>query len=194
MNDPPIRDDERLIELFLAGASDDAESAFDALVMRYRPAVTTVCQRVLDRREDAEDAAQATFVAFIRNAGTIRNRRMLASWLYSVAYRIATRMTAQSERRRGLHSRAGGGVSPLRADDAAAVRELRQLVQDEVDRLPEDLRTLVVYSYVEGKSNEEVARSLGCPIGTVKGRLWRARGMLRERLSRRVGGAVEVFA
>jgi DNA-directed RNA polymerase specialized sigma24 family protein len=52
----------------------------------------------------------------------------------------------------------------------------------------------VVYSYLEGKSNEEVARSLGCPIGTVKGRLWRARGMLRERLSRRVGGAVEVFA
>jgi RNA polymerase sigma factor (sigma-70 family) len=193
MNDPPIRDDERLIELFLAGASDEAESAFDALVTRYRPAVMTVCQRVLDRREDAEDAAQATFVAFIRNAGKIRNRRMLASWLYGVAYRIAMRMRAQSERRHELHSRAGGRVSPIRADDAAAFRELRQLVQDEIDQLPEDFRTLVVYSYLEGKSNEEVARSLGCPVGTVKGRLWRARGMLRERLSRRVGGAVEVF-
>ena len=193
MNDPPIRDDERLIELFLAGASDEAEAAFDALVTRYRPAVMTVCQRVLDRREDAEDAAQATFVAFIRNAGKIRNRRMLASWLYGVAYRIAMRMRAQSERRHELHSRAGRRVSPIRADDAAAFRELRQLVQDEIDQLPEDFRTLVVYSYLEGKSNEEVARSLGCPVGTVKGRLWRARGMLRERLSRRVGGAVEVF-
>ena len=192
MNHSPIRDDERLIELFLAGASDDAESAFDALVTRYRPAVMTVCHRVLDRREDAEDAAQATFVAFIRNAGKIRNRRMLASWLYAAAYRIATRMKAQSARRRELHSRAGGGVSPLRAA-AAAFRELRQLLRDEVDQLPEDFRTLVVHSYLEGKSNEEVARSLGCPVGTVKGRLWRARGMLRERLSRRVGGAVEVF-
>jgi RNA polymerase sigma factor (sigma-70 family) len=194
MDQSPMRDDEQLIELFLAGASDDAEAAFETLVARHRPAVMTVCQRVLDWSEDAEDAAQATFVAFIRNAGRIRNRRMLASWLYGVAHRIATRMQAQSERRRELHNRAGGRVSPLRADDAAAFRELRQLVQDEIDQLPEDFRTLVVYSYLEGKSNEEVARSLGCPIGTVKGRLWRARAMLRERLSRRVGGAVEVFA
>jgi RNA polymerase sigma factor (sigma-70 family) len=194
MNDPPIRDDEQLIELFLAGASDDAEAAFETLVARHRPAVMTVCQRVLDRPEDAEDAAQATFVALVRNAGRIRDRRVLLSWLYGVAYRIASRMKAQSERRRELHSRAGGRVSPIRADDAAAFRELRQLVQDEVDQLPEDFRTLVVYSYLEGKSNEEVAQSLGCPVGTVKGRLWRARGMLRERLSRRVGGAVEVFA
>jgi RNA polymerase sigma factor (sigma-70 family) len=194
MNALPIRDDEQLIGLFLAGASDDAESAFEALVRRHRPAVMTVCRRVLNRCEDAEDAAQATFVAFIRNAGKIRNRRMLASWLYGVAYRIAYRMNAQSRRRRELHSRAGGRVSPMRADDAAAFRELRQLLQDEVDQLPEDFRTLVVYSYLEGRSNEEVARSLGCPIGTVKGRLWRARGMLRERLSRRVGGGFEVFA
>jgi RNA polymerase sigma factor (sigma-70 family) len=194
MNHSPIRDDERLIELFLAGASADAESAFDALMTRYRPAVMTVCQRVLDRREDAEDAAQETFVAFLRNAGKIRNRRMLASWLYAAAYRIAIRMKAQSARRRELHSRAGGRVSPIRADHDAAVRELRELLQDEIDRLPEDFRTLVVYSYLEWKSNEQVARCLGCPIGTVKGRLWRARGMLRERLSRRVGGAVEVFA
>ncbi len=60
--------------------------------------------------------------------------------------------------------------------------------------LPEDLRTLVVCSYLEGKSNQELARYLGSPIGTVKGRLWRAREMLRERLSRRVGEAVEVLA
>ena len=194
MDQSPMRDDEQLIELFLAGASDDAESAFETLVTRHWPAVITVCRRVLDRPEDAEDAAQATFATLVRNAGSIRDRRVLMSWLYGVAYRIATRMKAQSERRRELHSRAGGRVSPLRADDAAAFRELRQLVQDEVDQLPEDFRTLVVYSYLEGKSNEEVARSLGCPIGTVKGRLWRARAMLRERLSRRVGGAVEVFA
>jgi RNA polymerase sigma factor (sigma-70 family) len=194
MNATPIRDDERLIELFLVGASDEAESAFEALMTRHRPAVMAICQRVLDRPEDAEDAAQATFVAFIRNAGKIRDRRMLASWLYGVAYRIALRMKAQSWRRRELHSRAGGRVSPLQADDAAAFRELRQLLRDEIEKLPEDFRTLVVYSYLEGRSNVEVARSLGCPVGTVKGRLWRARGMLRERLSRRVGGAAEVLA
>jgi RNA polymerase sigma factor (sigma-70 family) len=162
----------------------------------------TICRRVLDRREDAEDAAQATFVALLRHAGRIRNRRMLGSWLYGVAYRIASRMKAQAARRReaslgessALRGRADERVPPGRAEEAAMFGELRRILHDEVHRLPEDFRVLVEHSYLGGKSHEEVARSLGCPIGTVKGRLWRARGMLRERLSRRVGGAVEIFA
>ena len=195
MNATPIRDDEQLIELFLVGAPDEAESAFEALVTRHRPAVMRVCRRVLDRIEDAEDAAQATFVALVRNAGRIRDRRVLGSWL----------------RRRGLSGRdqdegpvppAPRGAQPGRrnesrpgqAEDAAAFGELRQILHDEVHHLPEDYRTLVVHSYLEGKSNEEVARILNCPIGTVKGRLYRARGMLRVRLLSRVGRAVEVLA
>jgi RNA polymerase sigma factor (sigma-70 family) len=180
MDAMPIRDDEQLIELFLVGAPDDAESAFEALVARHRPAVMAVCRRVLDRIEDAEDAAQATFGALVRNAARIRDRRLLASWLYGVAYRVAIRMKDQSVRRRAAHDRAGERASPRPAEDAAAL-ELRQIVHEEVHHLPEDYRTVVVYSYLEGKSNEEVARILNCPIGTVKGRLYRARGMLRER-------------
>jgi RNA polymerase sigma factor (sigma-70 family) len=194
VNAPTIHDDEQLIELFLDEAPDEADAAFAALVTRHRPAVMSVCRRVLDRREDAEDAAQETFVVFIRSAGKIRNRRMLGPWLHSVAYRVAMEMKTRSARCRELHGRARDGVSHRRAEDAAAFGELQQIVHDEVHELPEDYRTLVVHSYLEGRSNEEVARLVGCPIGTVKGRLWRARGMLRRRLSRRVGGAVEVFA
>jgi RNA polymerase sigma factor (sigma-70 family) len=189
-----IQHDEQLIERFLDGAPHEAESAFEALVTRYRPAVMSICRRVLGRHGDAEDAAQATFVALVRNAGNIRNRRCLGSWLYGVAYRIATRMRAGSARRRALHSRAGEATPPQRAEDAVSFRELRRIVHEEVRLLPEDYRTLVVQSYLEGKSYQEIAGSLGCPLGTVKGRLWRARGMLRERLLSRVGRAAEVFA
>jgi RNA polymerase sigma factor (sigma-70 family) len=133
-------------------------------------------------------------VVLLRHAAKIRDPRVLGSWLHGVAYRVAVRMKVQSNRRRELHSRADERRPPERAEDAAAFDELRQVLHDEVDQLPEDFRTLVVYSYLEGMSNEELARSLGCPIGTVKGRLWRAREMLRKRLSRRVGGSVEVFA
>jgi RNA polymerase sigma factor (sigma-70 family) len=189
-----IRDDEQLIELFLVGAPDETESAFETLVTRHRPAVLTVCRRILDRPEDAEDAAQATFVALLRDAEKIRDRRVLGSWLCGVAYRVAARMRAQSDRRRELHRRADERRPPERAEDAAAIGELRQILHDEVDHLPEELRTLVVHSYLEGKSNEEVARMLDHPIGTVKGRLYRARGMLRVRLLRRMGRAVEVLA
>ncbi len=193
MNATPIRDDEQLIGLFLFGVPDEAESAFEALVTRHRPAVMTVCRRVLDRIEDVEDAAQATFAALVRNAGRIRDRRVLGSWLYGVAYRVAIRMKDQSVRRREAQIRAGGRASPGQADDAAAF-ELRQIVHDEVHHLPEEYRRLVVLSYLEGRSNQEVSRILNCPIGTVKGRLWRAREMLRLRLLSRAGQAVEVLA
>jgi RNA polymerase sigma factor (sigma-70 family) len=192
MNAMSIRDDEQLIELFLVGAPDEAQSAFETLVTRHRPAVMTVCRRVL-RIADAEDAAQVTFMTLFRNAGRIRDRRVLGSWLRGVAYRVAIRMKDESDRRRAAHERAGGRLPPRGAEDAAAF-ELRQILHDEVRHLPEDYRTLVVHSYLEGKSNAEVARILSHPIGTVKGRLHRARGMLRVRLLSRVSLAVEVFA
>ena len=60
--------------------------------------------------------------------------------------------------------------------------ELRQALRSELDRLPEGYRSLIVHCYMEGKSNQEVARLVGCPVGTVKGQLFRARGILRERM------------
>jgi RNA polymerase sigma factor (sigma-70 family) len=189
-----IRNDEQLIELFLEGARDEADWSFKALVTRHEPVILRICRRVLSRREDAEDASQATFVALIRNAGKIRNRRMLGPWLCGVAYRTAIRMKVASARRRELSGRAFEKVPPRPAEEAAIFRELGRILRDEIDRLPEDLRTVVMHSYLEGKSNAEVARFLGCSIGTVKGRLSRARGMLRKQLARRVDGAVEIFA
>jgi RNA polymerase sigma factor (sigma-70 family) len=194
MNVAAIPEDEQLIERFLAGAPRDADSAFEALVIRHSPAIMGVCHRVLVRHEDAEDAAQATFVALVRNAGKIRNRRCLRAWLYGVAYRISIRMRARSARRQAVHSRAGGGPLPERAEDAFDFRELRQILHEEVNRLPEEYRTLVVQSYLEGKTCKEPARIVGCPVGTVKGRLWRARGRLREQLLRHSGRAIEGFA
>src|SRR5215472_10139232 len=97
-----VQHDEQLIERFLVGAPGEADSAFEALVTRYRPAVMSVCRRVLTRHEEAEDAVQATFVALSRTARRIRNRRSLGAWLYAVAYRIAIRMKARSARRQAI--------------------------------------------------------------------------------------------
>jgi RNA polymerase sigma factor (sigma-70 family) len=189
----PIHDDEQLIELFLVGAPDEAESAFEALVARYRPAVMRICRRVLNRHEDAEDAAQAAFVALVRNAAKIRDRRRVGAWLFGVAYWGALKMRARAARRRAVYSQVGSDVQPRQAEHVAVVGELRQIVRDEVDGLPVDFRVLVMHSYMEGRSNQEVARIVGCPIGTVKARLWRARGMLRVRLLSRVGWSAEQF-
>ena len=181
----PIRSDEQSIDQFLTGQKEDSESAFETLVKRHGPMVLGVCRHVLRRDQDAEDAFQATFLVLARKAGTIHNREILGCWLHEVAYRTAIRARerrARSTPRMEIQEVAESHSGP---ENAASRNELRLLLRAEVDGLPGKYRSLVLHTYMEGKSNEQVAGLLGCPVGTVKGRLSRARDLLRGRLSRR---------
>jgi RNA polymerase sigma factor (sigma-70 family) len=177
------RSDEQLIDQFLTGARDDAENAFEVLVKRHGPMVLRVCRHILSQHQDAEDALQATFMSLARKAGTIRDRTLLACWLHEVAYRFAIRMRARVSRLPALTGTADRETSGGEAEIAAARKELGLLVHAEVDRLPKRYRSIVVHSYLEGETNQEVARRLNCPVGTIKGQLSRARELLRRRLS-----------
>jgi RNA polymerase sigma factor (sigma-70 family) len=181
--------DEDLLEQFLNAEESESQEAFRALVERHGPMVLGICRHVLSQHHDAEDAFQATFLVLARKGGSIRNRRVLAGWLHEVAHRIAVKARASAVRRRTIE-RQGLAMSPPASEqntqnDAAAWNELRPVLHAEVERLPEKYRILVILSYLEGKTNEEVARLLRWPVGTVKGRLSRARDLLRSRLMRR---------
>ena len=175
--------DEQLIERYVTGVRDDAADAFEVLVKRHGPMVMGVCRDILYRHQDAEDAFQTTFMTLARKAGAIRDRRVLAYWLHEVAYRIAIRMKARVSRLPALTATAERQTSGGGPESTAAWKELGLLLHAEVDRLPESYRALVVHCYLEGETNREVARRLNCPVGTIKGRLFRAREMLRSRLS-----------
>jgi len=177
-------DDEQLLDRFLNQDNEAAEAAFRAIVVRHGPMVLGVCRHVLNQQQDAEDAFQATFLVLARKAGSIRDRRVLARWLYEVAYRIAMRAKTNGVRRRA-HERQGGEMVATVSVDDHSWRELRPVLHDEVNRLPEKYRLPVILCYLEGKTNEEVAQLLHWPVGTVKGRLSRARDLLRSRLTRR---------
>lgn len=177
-----IPTDEELIEQFLSGPRDRMESAFELMVRRHGPKVLRICRQVLNRCQDAEDALQTTFLALARHAGSIRDRSALGSWLHGVAYRVAIR-AAHRIARHPWRPMTTEPEDTLDAPEVVAARnEARPLLHAELDRLPESDRALLVRCYFEGQTNEEVARLLGCPVGTLKGRLWRARGLLRERL------------
>src|SRR4051812_27739019 len=176
--------DEQLLDRFLNQDDEAAEAAFREIVARHGPMVLGVCRHVLNQHQDAEDAFQATFVVLARKAGSIHDRRVLGRWLYEVAYRIAVRAKANSFRRRTLE-RQGAEMSVTAPEYEAGWNELRPVLHEEVNRLPEKYRTPVVLCYLEGKTNEEVAQLLQWPVGTVKGRLSRARELLRSRLTRR---------
>jgi RNA polymerase sigma factor (sigma-70 family) len=181
----PIRLDEQLIDQFLTGQKDESECAFESLVRLHGPMVLGLCRHILRQDQDAEDAFQATFLVLARKAGTIRDRGILACWLRKVARRIAFRARECRARFRTEHMFQDRRELLRGTVTEASGAELRLHLQRAVDGLPAKYRSLVVHTYVEGKSNAQVARLLRCPLGTVKGRLSRARDLLRKRLCRR---------
>jgi RNA polymerase sigma factor (sigma-70 family) len=157
------------------------EAAFAALMARHGPMVLGVCRQWLRDPNDVEDAFQATFLVLVRKAGSLRQRELLGNWLYGVASRVACRARSNTRRRQGVQ---GADVEEL-ATDAPAPPEPCPWLHEEVARLPEKYRVPIVLCYLEGWTHEEAAERLGWPIGTVKGRLARARDLLRARLTRR---------
>ena len=173
--------DAELLERFVSCRD---EAAFAALMARHGPMVFGVCRRLLRHAQDAEDAFQATFLILVRKAASIGKRELLGNWLYGVAIRVASRARVMAMKRRtqeatDMEQVAGATREPAEAPD------LRAAITEEVQRLPAKYRGPVVLYYLEGRTNEEVAGELRCPVGTIKTRLSRAREMLRKRLTRR---------
>jgi RNA polymerase sigma factor (sigma-70 family) len=167
-------------------ASRRDESAFEALVARHGPMVLGVCRRVLDDPHAVDDAFQATFLVLVRKARSLGQRDAIGHWLYGVACRVALRARCETARRRSKE------VSLARVDreavvqgDEPACNELAPALDQELSRLPLKYRAPVVLCYLEGLTHEEAARQLHWPVGSVKGRLARARDLLRGRLARR---------
>jgi RNA polymerase sigma factor (sigma-70 family) len=171
--------DTELLRRFLGNRE---EAAFEALVQRHGPMVLSVCRYLLQNPADAEDAFQATFLVLVRRAASIRKPELLGNWLYGVAHRVAARARAQAGRRR---AREKPEVEMIALEPPPEANEWRPLLHQELNHLPEKYRVPVVLCYLQGKTNEEAASLLAWPIGTVKGRLNRARQLLRRRLTRR---------
>ena len=165
-------------------ASRRDEAAFEALVARHGPMVLGVCRRLLRDPADVDDAFQATFLVLVRKAGSLGERDVLARWLYGVAHRVALRARSDTARRRAREL-AGDPIEPAMTSGDPERDELGAMLLDEVRRLPEKYRSPVVLCYLEGRTHEQAAAELRWPVGTVKGRLSRARDRLRGRLARR---------
>ncbi|GIW79843.1 MAG: hypothetical protein KatS3mg105_1650 [Gemmatales bacterium] len=177
---PSESSDGHLLERFVRGET----SAFEQIMHRHGPMVWSVCRRILDDVHAAEDALQATFMALIRQAPSLETRQSLGGWLHRVAYRVATKARVQAARRQ-TRERHWQEQSMTSSDPQPNWSDLRPVLDEELDRLPEKYRLPVVLCYLEGKTNDQAAEQLGWPLGTVAGRLARARDLLRNRLARR---------
>jgi RNA polymerase sigma factor (sigma-70 family) len=176
-----VESDEELLTAFLARRE---EAAFAALVRRHGPMVLAVCRRVLGHPQDAEDTFQAVFLILACSAASLRDRTALASWLHGVAYRTAMQAKRAAARRRKYESQKR---SPAAADPPQELlwREVRIILDEEINRLPEAYRGVFVLCCLECLSHKEAGRRLGLKERTVCSRLASARQRLSQRLARR---------
>jgi RNA polymerase sigma factor (sigma-70 family) len=183
---PPAQDgvsDAQLLDRFVA---QNDEAAFELLLWRHGPMVWGLCRRILPNFHEAEDVFQAAMLVLARKAGSINKKRSLASWLYKVAFRIALRARADSSRRFRFEKQLERWPARVvNFDSDNGCTELRPLIDEGLDELPEKYRAPVVLCYLQNKTNEEAARLLRWPIGTVKTRLAKARELLGRWLRRR---------
>jgi RNA polymerase sigma factor (sigma-70 family) len=174
--------DAALLERYIHERDD---TAFTALVSRHGALVLRLCRRILGDVHAAEDAFQATFLILARKAHSLKQPDALAAWLYGVARRVALKARTKSARR---HSESFDETLPDPHPDPLAqlnARELLDILDEEVQRLPAAQRSAFVLCCLEGHTQEEAARILGWTPGSIKGRLERGRQRLQARLQRR---------
>jgi RNA polymerase sigma factor (sigma-70 family) len=170
-------------ELLRRWSAQRDEAAFELLVHRHGGLVWHVCRNLLREPQAAEDAFQATFLVLVRKAGAIGRPELLGNWLYGVAYRVAQRARKVLARREATER--PGVETEMAAAEEPAGQEVAPLLHEELERLPAKYRRPMVLCYLEGRTNDEAARQLQWPLGTLKVRLMRGREMLRSRLARR---------
>jgi RNA polymerase sigma factor (sigma-70 family) len=174
------RTDRQLLDDF---TSRGDASAFAGLVERHGAMVLRICRRVLGHEQDAEDAFQATFLVLARHPASIRRREAVAGWLSGVAYRTAMRAKRGAARRRNHEARLRNRPPP--AAPSPTWDDVQTVLDEEILRLPESLRSAFVLCVLDGKTVPAAAAELGVKEGTVSWRLARARQRLRRQLSRR---------
>ncbi len=173
--------------------------AFCELVLRHQDRIYNFVLRSIGDPDDAADLTQDIFVRAYAGLGQFSGRASFQTWLFRIAY---NRLADYSRRERAKRRQTMSLDSPSDADDAPPVEvadlrsnpadevereELARKVQEAILQLSHKLRTVIVLYDLEGLSYEEIAAVVGCPLGTVKSRLFHARAELRRRLARYLG-------
>ncbi len=183
----------------VVAAQQGNQEAFGALVDEYQDNIYNYVARMIRDRTEAEDIAQETFVKAYQALGEFRGASSFQTWLY----RIASNLAIDTIRRRKRQ----GSVSleqPVLTDEDQVPRqwpdegpgpfeqvgtaETQQAVREAITTLSPKLRTVIVLYDLEGLSYQQIADILGCPLGTVKSRLFNARNQLHDILAERLTG------
>jgi RNA polymerase sigma-70 factor, ECF subfamily len=180
--------DEELVSRSIGG---DNES-FNQLIKRWEKPIYALAFRTIGREEDARDVCQETFLRAFRGLGGFKGQAKFSSWLYRIALNLC-RDWIRRERRApivatpegvDLIELAGEGDDVERVDERVVREDLGRVVARAMRTLPEEQRTAIVLKEYHGLTFQEIADTLGCPLSTVKTRLYQGLTVLRRELQR----------
>ena len=167
--------------------------AFDVLVLKYPHKVVTLVMRYVRGQAEAEDVAQEAFIKAYRALPNFRGDSAFYTWLYRIGINTAKnylvsmgrrpRVTAEIELEDAENFEDGEDLRTIATPETELMsKQVAQTVNETVSALPEELRTAITLREIEGLSYEEIATLMGCPIGTVRSRIFRARETIAEKL------------
>jgi RNA polymerase sigma-70 factor, ECF subfamily len=178
-------------ELVSRSQGGDMES-FNQLVKRWERPIYALAYRTLGREEDARDVAQETFLRAFRSIGGFRGQAKFSSWLYRIALNLCRDWMRRDRRAPVVQAPEGIDVIELAAEqgpvesieDLVTRRNLSEIVQRAMASLSEDQRTTIILKEYQGLTFQEIADLQGCPLSTVKTRLYQGLTVLRRELDR----------
>ena len=180
--------DKELIERVKNGE----KSAYDLLVLKYQQRIVNLVSRFVRNHSDALDVTQEAFIKAYRALPNFRGDSAFYTWLYRIAVNTAKNHLAVQSRRPRTSDYDVSDIEQIEGNTALKDQatpeslllkdELQATVLKAIDDLPEDLKTAIMLREIEGLSYEEIACVMGCPIGTVRSRIFRARESIDQKM------------
>ena len=171
--------------------------AFDLLVLKYQGRIAALVKRYVSDAGEVEDVTQEAFIKAYRALGKFRGDSAFYTWLYRIAANAAkNHLVAQGRRPKadatiegaeGFDE--GGLLSESASPEALAMGgELAEVIESALNALPDELKAALMLREYDGLSYDDIADVLGCPVGTVRSRIFRAREAIDQRVREQISG------
>lgn len=171
--------------------------AFDLLVLKYQGRIAALVSRYVSDAGEVEDVTQEAFIKAYRALGKFRGDSAFYTWLYRIAANAAKNHLVAKGRRPGADATIedaegfdeGGLLSESASPEALAMGgELAEVVESALNALPNELKAALMLREFDGLSYDDIADVLGCPVGTVRSRIFRAREAIDQRVKEQISG------
>jgi RNA polymerase sigma-70 factor, ECF subfamily len=181
--------DEELVARSIGGDAD----SFNQLILRWERPIFALAYRVIGREEDARDVCQETFLRAFRGIAAFKGQAKFSSWLYRIALNLCRDWIRRERRTPVVQAPEGIEIFDLAAErgpaesveDLVSRQDMSRMVADAMQTLSDEQRTAIILKEYQGLTFQEIADLQGCPLSTVKTRLYQGLTLLRRELEQR---------